>query len=303
MKNYSLGLLVLFTMLSLLVLASCNREEPFRSNILGNNTLGEASSQALSIRSEIIHSNPKSLSCIEFLELSHRGELLNLSKLGELHNEYLDYLTTYEFQNAFDNTYTFFEEYSEAIAKFTVMANKNTSPYLDTTRQDVFLSGIYTLINSTLSNQIDEGLARSHILYDKGAISLQEKIFVDKIFKSFEDNQPLDHCALILEWQSIEKGIYDGLYSGAITSIYIYSTYYWQEFTIPVGIIFEDEDLVKELAWPLADLVSGAVGYADYMYDNWDDHWYDDFGMNALEAGGNAALDGSSFGLWSALGN
>lgn len=129
-----------------------------------------------------------------------------------------------------------------------------------------------------------------------GAISLQEKSFADTIFLSFKNGMSLDHYSLISEWRSIEKGMYDGLYSGALTSIYVYSGYYWQEFSFSPGS--GDEDDVAALH--LADALSGAVGYANYMYDNWDDHWYDDFGKKALEAGGNAALDGSSFGLWSA---
>lgn len=247
-------------------------------------------------------SNPDDLRCLNSLKVTHKGDNYLIKELGQKHNLFLSYLTSYQFSNDFAKNCTFFKEYNSVATSYATSSEISLHPYFDFSDNCSENSIVYELVQNSNDILAIKGYASNNSLQELGAISLDEKLFVQSLIKSLEDKSLLNYCSLISEWESLQKGIYDGLYSGSILSVYIYSTYYWQEYDLPRGVVLENGDDPQRFG-PWGDLIGGVVGFADYMYDNWDDHYNDDFGMNALSHAGGRALNGSSFGLYDAVRN
>lgn len=133
------------------------------------------------------------------------------------------------------------------------------------------------------------------LLLTKGGINAAEKQLLDQLVNDLAGGANIDFCTYRANWESIPNKPYNGAASASLLSIAAYSLEWWDNYANTSTKYSYSSILI---GGPLADLAGAAWGYGEYMYDNWSHHYEEDFGMNALKAGGREAVKASLFALF-----
>lgn len=227
------------------------------------------------------------------------GQVIDISQIGQEHNMLLEKAWDLRRKTNYSDT-CFFVLEIQSIVNQSIDELKSNRPllfdkqYLECneilTQIPLFRLGLGGAPQPVFIHEFHTAFEQ---LLQLGAINGQERELLNEFIIRYVNQETIDYRYFKDQWSNIQHKPNEGLFTAYFLVQAAYSEAWWSE-----KYMHEWQPPVSYFAGhAAADLLGGVYGYASYMYRNWDNHYMDDFGMNALRNGADRALSTSTGSL------